>query len=77
MGPWIARLRIRSLKAQVEAARLYSTALAGQFEAAPTGAEKTKIADRYEDALKRAHMLQFLLELLERKQRKAQVETEP
>lgn len=69
MGSIFRKLRIHSLLAQIEASRLYSVSLANQFDAAPTNGEKTKIAQRYDDALKQTHTMQLLLELLERQER--------
>jgi len=62
----IRRLRIQALKAHVEASREFSLALASQFEIAPTSLEKTRIARRYDQALKQTHALQLLLEMLEK-----------
>jgi hypothetical protein len=69
LGSIIRRLRIQSLKAQVEASRLNCTSLANEFENAATDTEKTKIATRYDEALKQTHCRQLLLELLERQDR--------
>jgi hypothetical protein len=62
----IRRLKIHSLKDQIETARELSNMLAGQFESTPSSAERTQIAKRYDEALKQTHAMQFLLELLER-----------
>jgi dimeric dUTPase (all-alpha-NTP-PPase superfamily) len=63
----IDKLRIHTLRAQVEASRLHSVALARKFDAATTSTEKTRIAREYSDALKQTNSLQLMLELLERK----------
>jgi hypothetical protein len=65
----INKLRLPALRAQIEASRLYCASLAAQFDAAQSGAEKTEVASRYEDALKQTHMMRLLLELLERHER--------
>jgi hypothetical protein len=65
----ITRLRIESLKGQIEAARQQTADLAYKFEAASTSAEKARIARKHAHALKQTHALQHMLELLERKQR--------
>jgi hypothetical protein len=62
-------LRIHALRGQVASSRLYCTSLARQFEASPSNAEKSKIANRYDEWMKRTHTMQFLLELLERQHR--------
>jgi predicted ATPase len=62
----INKLRIHSLKGQVAAAREQSKTLAKQFESATTNTEKLRIARRYDEALKQAHAMQLLLEMLER-----------
>ncbi len=67
----IDKLRMKTLKGQIEALRLESIALAQQFEAAPTDAEKASIARKHARALKETHAMQLVLELLERKQREA------
>lgn len=69
MGSVINRLRIKSLQGQVEASRLHSQALASKFESAATSGEKTRIARLYDEALKKTHAMQLLLELLEREER--------
>jgi len=67
-----SKLRINSLRSQIEASRLYSVELARRFEYAMTVAEKTTIARQYDKALKETHALQFLLEMLEQKQAESQ-----
>lgn len=61
-------LRIPSLRGQIEASRLYSVALANEFESATTSTEKTNLASQYDHALKQMHSMQLALEILERKQ---------
>ncbi len=67
----IGKLRIQQLKTHIESSRLYSEALARQFQEAQTGAEKTMIAGQYEEALKQVYKMRLLLELLERKDKEA------
>lgn len=69
MELFIDRLRIKFLKARIEVSRLSCTSLADECEKASTGAEKTEILSRYDEALKRTHMMQLTLEQLERKER--------
>jgi hypothetical protein len=64
----IRKIRIRFLKAQVRASRLYSVELASRFDGAATSMEKSRIARQYIQVLKQTHKKQFLLELLEREQ---------
>jgi hypothetical protein len=71
MASLINRLRMQTLKGQIEASRLESVALADQFESAPTQAEKARIARQIERALKQTHAMQHMLEMLERKEREA------
>ncbi|MFZ1938230.1 MAG: hypothetical protein WBA18_05390 [Terracidiphilus sp.] len=71
MGSIINQLRIRTLQGQVEASRLYGKAIAGKFESAAAGAEKLKIARRYNESLKETYAMQLLLEMLEREERRA------
>lgn len=62
----IRNLRIQFLEAKLEASRLHCASLVSQFEIAPTNAEKTEIAQRYDDALKQTHAMPLSLELLKR-----------
>jgi len=64
-------LRLRSLRAKIEASRIRSSIIADRFQAAVTGAEKDRLARRYDDALQRAHQIQHRLEALERREREA------
>lgn len=57
------------MKAQMEASRLHCVSIANEFEKAQTNAEKTNIANHYNEALKRTHATQLLMELLERQER--------
>jgi hypothetical protein len=68
---FINRFRIRSLKTQIDEARQRCNALAIEFDAAKTSAEKTEIARHYDKALKEAHALQLVLEMIERQQRES------
>ncbi len=61
----ITKWRIRVLKARIDAMREYSAALENQFQAASNDAQKTRIARRFDKALKRTHSMQLQLELLE------------
>ena len=64
----IKRLKVASLKAQIDASVLYSSELAGRFQSAATSREKTEIAREYDIALNQAHMMRLLLDILERNQ---------
>ena len=68
----IRKLRVASLKAQIDATVLYSSELAGRFQTAATSREKTEIAREYDIALNQARMMQLLLEILERNQNEGQ-----
>jgi hypothetical protein len=67
----VTKWRIRVLKARIDALREYSAALADQFQAASNDAMKTRIARRFDKALKRTHSMQLRLELLEPREGKA------
>ena len=77
MGSFFSRLRTQSLKRRIEELRHQSASLAGEFETAPTETEKTRIARRYDEALKQTHAMQLLLELIERKEREATADPSP
>ena len=62
----IDKLRISTLKAQVEASRLTCEDLERQFRAATTEAAKTELALRYRDEAHHNKTLRQLLDLLER-----------
>jgi hypothetical protein len=62
----IKRIKVASLKAQIDASALYSSELASRFQSAATSREKTEIAREYDIALNQARMMQLLLEILER-----------
>jgi len=68
----IKRLKVASLKAQIDASVLYSSELAGRFQSAATSREKTEIAREYDIALNQAHMMRLLLDILERNQDRGQ-----
>lgn len=71
MASFIYKLRIQSLRAQIDRARRLSAKLAGRFESARTQAEKDRLVRRYDRALQRAHTRQHRLEVLERKVRES------
>jgi predicted metal-binding protein len=75
MTLFFSKWRVRVLKAQIDALREYSAALAAQFQAASSDAEKAKIARRFDKVLKRTHSKQLQLELLERREGKTGSET--
>ena len=67
----INQLRMHSLQGQAAAWREYSSLLASQFESAATSTEKTRLAMRYDEAMKQARTIQMLLEIVERQQHEA------
>jgi hypothetical protein len=71
VGSIVHLLRIRTLRKQIEMSRRRCDALAIRFETAKTTTQKAKIARAYDNALKKTHARQLLLELLERKERES------
>jgi len=65
----IRKLRIRSLKAQIEVSRLRSESFAGDFEKATSNEQKSEIARKWDRTIKAKHAAQVLLEMLERQQK--------
>ena len=68
MDSFIRKLRIRLLKAQIEASRLRSESFAGDFEKATSDVRKSEIAREWERAIMAKHAAQVLLHMLERQQ---------
>jgi hypothetical protein len=61
------KLRIQFLKAELEIRRLSCESLARKFEKRPlTYEQRTDLFRRWEDTLKESHLLQALLDMLER-----------
>jgi hypothetical protein len=61
------KLRIQFLKAELEIRRLSCESLASKFEKRPLPCEqRTDLFRRWEDTLKESHLLQALLDMLER-----------
>lgn len=77
MASIIRKLRVQLLQEEIEASRAYCALLVNQFETALTNGEKTKIAQRYDDALKHSQMMQLTMELLERINRKGKSAERP
>jgi len=71
LATMINRLKMHSLRAQIETSRLLCGALAGKFELTTSPTEKSKLARRYDEALRQTHTMQLLLELMERQEREA------
>lgn len=68
MDSVIRKLRIKSLKAQIEASRLQSESFAGDFEKATSNKQKSEIARKWDREMKAKHAAQVLLEMFERQQ---------
>jgi hypothetical protein len=64
----IGKLKIKYFQGQLASSRLYCDTLAKQLAAAQTKSEKKKIQCQHDEALKEAHALQLLLELLQREE---------
>lgn len=64
----IRKVKVASLKAQIDASMFHSSELAGRFQSAATSREKTEIAREYDVIQKQTRMMQLLLEMLERSQ---------
>lgn len=61
------KLRIQFLKAELEIRRLSCESLARKFEKRPlTYEQRTDLFRRWEDTLKESHLLQAMLDMLER-----------
>ncbi len=61
------KLRIQFLKAELEIRRLSCESLACKFEKRPlTYEQRTDLFRRWEDTLKESHLLQAMLDMLER-----------
>lgn len=71
MGIIINKLKMQSLRGQIETSRLLCGSLAARFETATSSTEKTELARRYDEALRQTHSMQLLLELMERQAREA------
>jgi hypothetical protein len=66
------KLRIQFLRAELELRRLLCESLARKFEKRPLSYEqRTDLFRRWEDTLKESHLLQAMLDLLEREEREA------
>ena len=61
-------LRIVSLRDHLNHCNDHCESLAREFESAGTSLEQTKLAFRWDNTLKHGYMVQFLLELLERRE---------
>lgn len=57
----IDKLRIGSLRAQIECSRLYSEALSREFRRTRSGAQKMNIVSEYEQTVRQIHSLQMML----------------
>jgi hypothetical protein len=65
----LRKLRMMSLKAQIEVSRRQGEAFAGDFEKAESVEQKSEIARKWDRAIKAKHAAQVLLEMLERQQK--------
>lgn len=71
MEGFVRKLKIQSLKAQIDEKRQFSTELARGFERIGSSEERTRTARCFDDTLKQMHAMQLMLELLERHEREA------
>jgi hypothetical protein len=66
------KLRIQFLKAELELRRLSCDSLVRKFEKRPlTFEQRSELFRRWEDLLKESHLLQALLDMLEREEKEA------
>jgi hypothetical protein len=66
------KLRIQFLRAELELRRLSCESLARKFEKRPlTYQQRTDLFRRWEDTLKESHLLQAMLDMLEREEKEA------
>ena len=65
----LRNLEIQSLRQHLGLCRDYCQSLANEFEEAESSLHQTNLAFRWDAALKHSHMVEFLLELLERRER--------
>jgi hypothetical protein len=71
MEPIISKPRIQTLKAQMVLRQFHCESLSKEFETeCLTTNQKTGIPYRWDDMLKETHVLQLMLDLLERLERK-------
>jgi hypothetical protein len=67
------KLRIQFLRAELELRRLQCQGLARKFEGRPLSYEqRDDLFNRWEDSLKESHLLQAMLDMLEREEKEAQ-----
>jgi hypothetical protein len=66
LEPTIQKLKIQSLKAQMESCRLQNIACAKEYEASSTAEQKEEIAQRWHKAMQEEHFIKLALERLEK-----------
>jgi hypothetical protein len=59
---------MQSLREHLSRSKDYCQSLASQFQQAPTSLEQTNLAFRWDAALKHSYMVEFLLDLLKRRE---------
>ena len=62
-------LGIHTLRKQLDNCRDLCASLAKEFEVAETSAQRTRLADTWDTAMKQYHATQLLLELLEKQEK--------
>lgn len=71
METYTRRSRIQSLKAELELRTQACTSLKGEFERQPlTNDQQSEIFLRWEDAIRESQLIQALLQMLEREEKK-------
>jgi hypothetical protein len=71
MNSTIREMMIQTLKVQVDVCRLQCECLGGDFQMAPTFAERARLARRWDHFLKTGYAAQFMLDLMARPQRES------
>lgn len=69
-------MRIDSLKEHLNKCKDHCESLAREFQSAGTSLQQTNLAFRWDATLKHGYMVQFLLELLERREREGRAPAE-
>lgn len=71
MSSTIRNMTIQTLKMQVDVCRLQCECLSSDFEIAPTFAERTRLAHRWDDFVKKGYAAQLMLDLIARQDRES------
>jgi hypothetical protein len=70
MNPAIRKMMIPALETQIEVCRLQCAYLSSEFEAAPSFEQRAVLAHRWDHVLKIGYSAQFMLDLMNRQDRK-------